>query len=465
MKINLKHLIKRNHIILLFAVFLGILTGYGTIFFLSPVEIPETIYSIPIIYKILGVIILFLVTFGIFCFPEIGLVLCLIIGSTVKALLQPFLAFLDITVFLFIVTFAAIILRLIVEKKEILLPTNKVNLPIILFVSMLILSLFYTPMQEEGIETVSRFIFLTLSIMYGVFLECRSIEKIKRLLIIFQGITIGFGVITLPLVLMSSFAKVKYRAVLYGSPPIAAGLLLVAGLLSLLGYGYKIQVWWKRVIIFIIVGIAVMEIVATDTRQVLLSLFAGMIFLLILERKKKFNLALIGILFLIGISSFWILPEQYTARYALITNIGSGSVFARLSAWKFILTHFADWFFRGAGVSGFAYFYCMDIGEAVTPEVTPHHLLLDVFSDVGFFGVIIFFIPIFYFLIKANRLRLSGQAEYNKIGKALLLPLFIYLLSGFTGGLTLISTRPIWFLGGLILATWNIYTSSQNHDK
>ena len=81
------------------------------------------------------------------------------------------------------------------------------------------------------------------------------------------------------------------------------------------------------------------------------------LFLLYATKGKIRVVSLTPIVLVFMVLAFALLPSEYTGRYALITQLESSTVAARVDMWRFVAGHFSDWFFTGAGIFGFAYYY------------------------------------------------------------------------------------------------------------
>jgi O-antigen ligase len=385
--------------------------------------------------------------------PELGLVLCLIVGSLFKSMVQPLLGDIDITVYLFVVTFGSILIRCIIEKK-LVLPDLKINIGVLLLIGISLASLLYTPLFQQGSDVFLRFVFLTISIMYATFMWCTDINRIKRLIVIFIGIVFAYSTAIIVWVfLIQHGAYSASRAAFAGTPALAVAQLLAAAIIAAFVLRDFVSGRFKRWALYLVILAGVAELIALNSRGPLIALVVGAIclfFLYSLREKKRVVLLSIPLLAIIVIV-FILLPEQFTSRYALIADLGSSSIAARLSMWQFVGEHFSDWFFSGAGMFGFAYYYLPGQAELSIWGAYPHNIFLDVFAAIGFFGLLIFVWLNGSFLYRGIKVSRTEQQSSHLLGLAALVALIIFLVNGLFS-MSIIDTRPLWFFGGVILS-------------
>jgi O-antigen ligase len=389
----------------------------------------------------------------IFKIPEIGLVLCLVVGSLFKGIIQPELGAIDITVYVFAVTYGSIFIRCSMEKK-LLLPNTRINMGFFLLIAILLASILYTPLPEQGFEILLRFIFLTVSIMYATFIWCTNIYRIKRLLVIFCSIVLVYGTASFiwTFLLQGEFHG-GVRAAFPQTPPLGVAKLLAAGILT----AFILRVFEnnisKRAAIDLLIIAGTIELVALNSRGPLIAFFVGAfsLFLLYSMREKKRLLPLIPIMLIILLSAFILLPTQFTLRYLSLASLESSSIAARLDMWRFVAEHFSDWFFTGAGLFGFAYYFYPEQTQFDIWGAYPHNIFLDVFTSSGFFGLLVFIWLIWSFVYKGIIISNTRQQSFHILGLATVVPLITFLAAGMFS-MSIIGTRTLWLFGGLILS-------------
>lgn len=418
---------------------------------------------------ILAIPFLIILAPAIFMIPELGLVLCMAVSVFVKGLIQPQVGALDITAYVFVVTYGSILIRKVVQDRNIQLPPSRINLAICLFILILLASLLYTPLFQQGSNIFFRFVLLDISMLYMTFLWAINLERIKKLLFIFSGFTLAYGALTLILLLSGELStRPFFRGVPVTAAPITIGIFLAASALISLVLKELTQNKWQRTLLMLLALLSTIQLIATNSRGPLIALFWGMMLLLFYSRRLLRRHLLVEILAIVAVIfiAFLVLPWQYTARYVLFFDPTSTSLAWRLGAAQFVLDHFSDWFFGGVGLFGFAYHYCGEAPSLCDADLPifgayPHNIFLDVFSDTGFIGLLIFAWLIGYLLyvgIKVSRWR---DKSFRLVAIATFIALVVFLVNALFS-VSLIDTRPIWFFGGIILSLQRLWRKSES---
>lgn len=395
------------------------------------------------------VILLSLFAVLIFKIPELGLVLCLVIGSLFKGMIQPFLGPIDITLYLFAVTYGSIFIRSCMEKK-LALPDLRINVGVLLFLALLLASLLYTPLLRQGTEVFLRLLFLSISMLYATFMWCNNITRIKRLLFIFLGILLAYGTAALIWVFLLGHVSGS-RAPFLKTPVLGMAQFLAVAILIVFILRTFVSGKYKRLILSLLMIMGTVELIALNSRGPLIAFLIGAVclFLLYSPREKRrlvpVSLALLATI----ICAFVLLPSQYTGRYALITNLESSSIAWRIGAWQYVLQHFSEWFFTGAGLCGFAYYYAGTIDPLAT-AIYPHNLFLDIFADIGFFGLLVFVWLVGYLFYKGVKISRVGERSIHLLSLAATAAFIVIVVEHLFSGT--ITARGLWFFGGLILS-------------
>jgi len=406
--------------------------------------------------ELFGLLTLILLAVLIFKLPELGLVLCVLIGSLIKGIIQPYFGPIDISAYLFIVTFSSILGRMAIERKKISLPINSINIGVFMFIMLLLASLLWTPLLKQGIETFLRFIFLTISMMYITFIWAINTDRIKRILFIFSGAALLYGlVLTAWLFPLGGLAHVVVRGIFPETPAIAVAAILAAGILITLITKELIVTRYRRLLVSVLSMIALVSLIATGSRGPLLALGVGSIiyFMYYVKRERRVPVLSLLPLVAVGILSFIFFPAQLLVRHFLVFDLAGPGVASRLALWGFAVENFTDWFFGGSGLFGFAAYYWPDVPIAYF-QIFGHHvhnIFLDVFAHVGFFGLLVFIWLIGSLLCKGMKLTKAKERTFYLLGLASLVALIVFLVNGLFSA-TLIDTRDIWFFGGIILA-------------
>ena len=397
------------------------------------------------------VLILCLIPLAVLIFkvPELGLVLCLVIGALFKGMIQPLLGPVDITVYLFAVTFGSIFIRSSIEKN-LPLPDLGFNIGVLLLIGLLLASLIYTPLLRQGTEMFLRLIFLSISMLYATFMWCNNITRIKRLLFIFLGILLAYGTAAFIWVFLLGNVSGS-RAPFPGTAVLGVAQFLAAGILIAFILRTFVSGKHKRLTLSLLMIMGTAELIALNSRGPLIAFVVGAVclFFLYSPREKGRSVVLSTVIVTVLILAFILLPSQYVARYASIVNIESPSIAWRLGAWQYVLQHFSEWFFTGAGLCGFAYYYAGTI-DPLASATYPHNIFLDIFADTGFFGLIVFVWLIGYLFYKGIIISRVGESSIHLLSLAATVALIVIVVEHLFSGT--IAARGLWFFGGVMLS-------------
>jgi hypothetical protein len=264
-----------------------------------------------------AIIILVPLAVLIFKFPELGLVLCLVVGSFFKGLVQPLLGDIDITVYLFAVTFGSILIRCSMEKR-LALPDLKINIGVLLFTGLLLASLLYTPLFEQGTDVFLRFVFLTIPIMYAAFMWCTNINRIKRLLTIFIGVVFAYSTILIVWVFLVQHGVYQGgRATFAATPALGVAQLLAAGIIIAFILRGFVSGRFKRLALYLLIIAGVVELIALNSRGPLIALAAGAVCLFFLYSPREKGRVVLLALPLLAIVVFCVLFAPRTVHKSL----------------------------------------------------------------------------------------------------------------------------------------------------
>jgi len=399
--------------------------------------------------QIVLILCLILLTALIFKVPELGLVLCLVIGALFKGMIQPLLGPVDITAYLFAVTYGSIFIRSCVEKKF-TMPGLGINIGVLLLIGFLLASLIYTPLPRQGTESFFNIVFLSISMLYATFMWCNNITRIKRLLFIFLGILLAYGTVALIWVFLLGHVSGS-RAPLPETSVLGIAQFLAAGILIAFVVRRFISSRYKRLALGLLMIMGTVELIALNSRGPLIAFVVGAIclFFLYSPREKGRSIVLSTVIVTVLILAFILLPSQYVARYASIINIESTSIAWRLGAWQYVFQHLSDWFFLGAGLSGFAYYYA-GTTDLLASATYPHNIFLDIFANTGFLGLVVFVCLIGYLFYKGIIISRVGERSIHLLSLAATVAFIVIVIEHLFSGT--IAARGLWFFGGLILS-------------
>ncbi len=405
----------------------------------------------------------------IFRIPELGLVLCFIASSLFKGMVQPLLGPIDLTVYLFAVTYSSIFIRCL-RSHSFVLPDRKINISIGLLLALLLASLFYSPLPRLGAEMFLRFAFLTVSVMYATFLWCNNnIERIKKTLTIFTWISLGYGAVLLCWILLlqpTDFVN-TVRATLQQTPALSVAQILVIGIIIAFLLRDFLYNKYKRIALNVLMLVGIVELVALNSRGPLIAFIMGGVALFILYPRGQRKQLVIPytIAATTMILAFIFLPQQFTARYALLADPQSSSIAWRLDAWWFVIQHIPDWFFTGAGLCGFQYYYLGPV-DAFHAVSYPHNIFLGIFANAGIIALLAFVGFIYILLHGGLKMTRATTVQFQTIGSYALIAItvIVVLMTTYQFSGSIISSRGLWLFAGLLLATKNLW-EQEIHTK
>jgi O-antigen ligase len=336
----------------------------------------------------------------------------------------------------------------------------------------MVLSLLYSPVKESAINIFFRLIFLDISIFYIIYVWVNNLKKIKRLLYFFSGICITYGIIILGLGLGGKIITSEVSIVPAFTYYTTVGLLLTISIFLIVVLEELSHSKLNKIAIIFLSMLCTIALVAINARGPLVAFFFGIIFLLyfsnrVIRKKYLVNLfALIGVVFL----AFLVLPERYTIRHNLLFDLQSDSIAERFLLWRFVWDHFGNWFITGAGLLGFPFpgvgFYgglSFEISDYLSFGGHPHNLFLDVFVRMGFIGTLLFSCFVGNLIKTGVKLLSVDDNEYHVVLVATFTAVCIFLVDSLFNA-SLLTIRPLWFFGGIILAMEHIWWKSDTKN-
>jgi len=386
--------------------------------------------------------------------PEVGLVFCTLIGPLLKGILQPYFAPIDLTGYLFVITTVSVILQTTIARKHLPLPDSKINFSVLIFLTLLWASLLWSPLPERGLEMFLRFALLDISMIYLVYMWAIDLNRIKRLLLLFAGTMLIYGTaLFLWLFLFEGLLQVRWRGVFLNTSAIGVGLTLAIGILASFSFIPLIKGGGMKAALGVLIAFSLISLIATGSRGPLIAFTVGalVMFFTFLKKHRSRIIPYAIATLLTGLMAFSVLPRGIISRYLLLFDPSSSSIAVRLSQWRFVLEHFTEWFLHGVGLFGFGPHYWPGKTTFGIFGAHPHNIFLDVFSHVGFFGLLVFVWLIGLLFYKGIRLLRNEERSFYLLSLASLVGLTASLVNALFSS-NLISTRPIWFFGGIIIS-------------
>lgn len=389
----------------------------------------------------------------IFLIPEIGLVLCMVVGALLKGMVQPYVEVVDVTLYLVAVTYFTVFVRSSADRT-LALPDARINILVGLFLSLLFVSLLWTPVEAAGLYKLARVAFLTVSMMYATVMWCTSVDRVRRVLFLFTCVALTYAAVTFIIVFfVDNQLSSDMRANIRGACAIGVGQLLAMAILAAVAVRQLVAGRATRIVIDALAVVSVVELVALNSRGPLIALLVGVGCLVLLswvDRGRRVLGISMALLTIVAVA-FAVLPSRYTGRYQLLTDLGSTSVSARVEMWSIVAAHGADWFLTGAGTSGFGVAYLGDADLGAAMRLYPHNIFLDVFVNGGFFALLVFGCLIGLLLYRGFLLCRAAEGTVRSAGIAATVLFVAFLVASLFSG-NLLDTRPLWLFAGLVVS-------------
>lgn len=364
---------------------------------------------------------------------EVFFALFLLSGSFKESLNLP----VDLAaVFLILTTFS--ILKRIYKKPEI----NKINVfPVVLFfvfISLVLVSLFYSPNLDLAQDKTIRLLLLTTPAFVYPFFVLKSKESLTRFLIAIASVAIIMSLLSLPMIFQrgSAIDFVGFNEGNYQGLARVTGV----GLVIILFLGV-LNSHLKRYRLFFLVSIAVVSItlLASGSRMPIIAVSVALIFIILstvkikkweLRYPKYFNKIFI-ILALLAIPLMWAYNQGYfdaiIYRFEVLVSQGGGAgrtdrFITALEVWK-------DNFILGSGFGSFSEFYDSNIvGDY------PHNLFLEIASELGVVGLTMFTLLLAVAMFRFLKLGKIKKVRNNNLYTTVAIVFLVIFLNAMVSG-------------------------------
>ena len=390
--------------------------------------------------------------------PTLGLVLCAVVAPLSKGILQPYLGPVDLTGMVYATTLLSIGARLVRRRRMPSFPPAAFNVLVGVFLVFLLVGYLRSPVRSYAAQLVFRFVALDLGLLYMLIAWVQDRARLRRLALTFvwggllYGVLLLVSIVLIPGLLGPSMAA---RAVFEGTAPLTVGLFLAMGVILALSFAVSTMRAPRRLALLAFVALAVVQLVAVNSRGPLLGLALGTaVWIISSLRAVPWRRLILPASVVVGpaVLSLFCLPQEIVARYnpALLdlANPAATSASARAAMWRFVASHAGEWFVAGAGLYGFAFQYGGGPDAVAVFGAHPHNLLLEVYSSVGFFGAVCFSTLIVLPLVQAIRWALRrGVSPDEWMARGILGALVAAFVSAFFS-MGLLDTRLVWFAAG-----------------
>lgn len=317
-------------------------------------------------------------------FPELNLILFLLIG---RIGYEPRLGFFDLISLNHLnIIIIFIHLAWMVKTKQIKLSLGVFNLPIfILFLSWVCLSfLISTSNMEYALEKINVLIFVSFIsiIFYTIRIQYLGLNALKNYILFFALIGIGMSVVG-SIVFFKGLAEQRL-AILGGGPIVLARIIGSTIIIIAVFYKDLTIKYSSSLIIFFIFLLTLMQLSTLSKGPLLGLIFTIAFYIFTIHSKDKFfrNIfTLTIILFVIlGTMHFFGLSERYFLNP--FEDISDGSYGTRFRHYINSFHAFSLSPIIGIGIGDFALY-----GEGF---IYPHNIFLEIISELGIIGLLIF---------------------------------------------------------------------------
>lgn len=349
------------------------------------------------------------------------------------------------------------------------------ELPVLIFLSIIFLSLIYSPGREEGLFNALRFLVLLVFAIYILNIISNHIQSLQVIYllvavgVILASYAVGQYILNPEMAIqnmLSAGTSIERVTVsgLYEDPNRFAATLFipisltVAVLFSEFGNRIKLL---SLVLFLILCG----GIVSSFSRSALLSVGVILLATIVLTGKWKratlFSFVILMLLLIVPDfrSALMISVERIFEVLFGITDDSSG---IRMMLGKAAVLMFFDSYMLGVGFDGFADRFTdyYTLQESIGVQ-KPHNIIYRIMAELGLFGLLIF-LYIVYLLLKTAHENVRSAYEENEkvLYISLLTSFYAYLMFyQFYGGA--ITDSNLFLIIGFILAGRNIYDSNK----
>ena len=339
----------------------------------------------------------------------------------------------DLTILVGALVALAVALRLIFDRQALQIPAEYfLYLPLM---CLMVLSLFYTPDFSAGLEKTLRFVFLTGLGIVAPFALFDGPVKMRRFMITMLG---GGMLLAVNSLFMLGGQE---RLVSASGLNTELGSACAAGLVVIWGLLFPGWSFFKRLLLYPVIGLLVVGLVGSGGRLANASA-AICIFISLFLCKKLFRDALImGCAGLIALPFVWI-PD---ASYEYLSSLArpEQAMGTRSGLMELGISLMGEHPLLGVGIQGFRY----HSPNPVTYNF-PHNIFLELGSEMGALAAVIFLVILIYsFREIAKQLTNPATKRDPLVHTVFLLMIFVFLDSMVSGDIN--DLRFMWFVLGL----------------
>lgn len=358
----------------------------------------------------------------------------------------------DLTIVVGALVALAVVLRLIINRQALSLPTEYfLYLPLI---CLMVLSLFYTPDFSAGLEKTLRFVFLTGLGIVAPFLLFDSPIKISRFMITMLGGGILLAVNSLFML------GGQERLVSPSGLNTELGSACAVGIVVIWGLLFPGWSFFKRLLLYPVLGLLVVGMIGSGGRLANASAVICVIISIFFCRKLFRDALVMGGMGLLALP-FVFIPD---ASYEYLRSLAHPpeAMGTRSGLMELGISLMGEHPLLGVGIQGYRY----HTPNPVTYNF-PHNIFLELGSEMGALAAVIFLgILIYSFREIAKQLTNPVTKHDPLVHTVFLLMIFVFLDSMVSGDIN--DLRFMWFVLGLpyvLRALYPKYLSSLGESE
>ena len=301
--------------------------------------------------------------------------------------------FIDMTVFLGILTALGVFLAIRRKRTKLAFPPLEMSLPFLFICAISAFSLAYTMAPVYGLDKLLKFCTLSALAFFGAFYLLRGNNKIRN----FMAAYIAVSLVTVFDVLQRSPKPGDDAISVVGSDYLTIGSVMATAFIMIFLYFFlsaKSPV--RRAFYLLVPGLATLYVLmASGARGPFLSLILTLLIIILIARRPHVYsrrltfwvcalLAAGGVYLAIDFGEF----SRMSRRLSLFDEGGGDSVNIRISMIKSALQAMSTmpYFLIGLGIGGFSWYYGV-LNSAGNLYTYPHNILLELGSETGIFGL------------------------------------------------------------------------------
>ncbi|MCK4403468.1 MAG: O-antigen ligase family protein [candidate division Zixibacteria bacterium] len=411
------------------------------------------LYEFPVYFAGLIAVILFLA--GVYNLPELGIAVLVnglfLVGFFWRGLQITYLVT-PLAVVVCTVGLTHYVLNHGLKWRFGVLPGIVLLIGVMLFVGIL-----YSPLPLQGLVKAGKYLSMNLYIFFAAMLFINDLDKLKNLIKAIALVGMVVATVSIVYIACAGVGSIT-RFALPAQNPIwfarGMGMSLLATLFLLELTNKKLE----RFVYIFFISIMLFLLYTAGSRGPALALIASLFFYFFLLQRKRFNfLKKLFFFLLIFISvklSVVIAPEHIWNRMLKLFSGFDPTTFYRLRFFEKAKNLFFENPLTGVGTAGFTHFTGLNY---------PHNIFLEFASELGIFGLLAFFILVFYAAYLGIKLLRGPNASALELSLSkiyLVLFLFSLINSQFSGAVW--GNYELWFS---VAGIWTLHSTRQKYLK